>query len=47
MLDAVSGNPDDTLDRGFFGCGHQSKLARAGDFDSNYLHLREDEAALV
>ena len=26
--------------------GDWKKLAEAGDFDSNYLHLREDEAAL-
>jgi hypothetical protein len=24
-----------------------NKLAAAGDLDSNYLHLREDEPALV
>lgn len=27
--------------------GDWRKLAEAGDFDSNYLHLREDEAALA
>ncbi|MDT9598538.1 Crp/Fnr family transcriptional regulator [Sphingosinicella rhizophila] len=27
--------------------GDWKKLARAGDFDSNYLHLHEDEAALA
>jgi CRP-like cAMP-binding protein len=27
--------------------GNWRKLASAGDFDSNYLHLREDEAALA
>lgn len=27
--------------------GDWSKLADAGDFDSNYLHLKEDEAALA
>jgi DNA-binding IclR family transcriptional regulator len=26
--------------------GDWKKLAEAGDFDSNYLHLRENEAAL-
>ena len=27
--------------------GDWSKLAKAGDFDSTYLHLRENEAALA
>ncbi len=31
----------------FIDIGDWRKLAKAGDFDSNYLHLREDEPALV
>jgi CRP-like cAMP-binding protein len=31
----------------FVNIGDWRKLAEAGDFDSNYLHLREDEPALA